>query len=77
MIDRHTKIVLTVIAVALSVLAIDATVRSASAQLGGGCAGTSFDPCHIEIDGLPRGLEVTVAGEVDVNITNRELRIEQ
>ena len=49
MVDLYTKAVLTVIAVALSVVAIRSAVPSALA-LGDGCGGIS-DPCYVS-DGM-------------------------
>jgi hypothetical protein len=51
MIDRYTKAVLTVIAAALSAIAVQMSVGTASAQLGGTtCGSSSFDACHVEVE---------------------------
>lgn len=47
MFDRYTKAVLTVIAISLSVLAIQ-NIQSASAVGSSGC-GSAKDPCHITL----------------------------
>ena len=57
MVDRYTKTVLTIIAVALCALVLQDTVRPVGA-LGEGCGGY-FDPCHVEVTGTPT---------VDVNV---------
>ena len=49
MVDLYTKAVLTVIAVALSVVAIRSAVPTALA-VGDGC-GSSGDPCYVTQDG--------------------------
>ena len=46
MVDRYTKVVLTVIAAALVGLVVQRAIPTASAQLGAGC-GSSYDPCYI------------------------------
>jgi hypothetical protein len=54
MIDRYTKIVLTIIAVALSAIAVQGAIGSAQAQFGNGC-GSFGDPCYVDagLSGLP------------------------
>ena len=47
--DLYTKIVLTVIGLALSALALQAIVPTASAVAGLAC-GSSVRPCHVEIE---------------------------
>jgi len=47
MFDRYTKIVLTVIAVALSAIAIEGSVGSAHAQMES-CGSTSISPCFVD-----------------------------
>ena len=42
--DAYTKIALTVIAVALAIIAGTQVISPASARMGGGCS-TSCDPC--------------------------------
>ena len=48
MVDRYTKVILTVIAAALVALAARQAVPSASAA-GSECSGTYFDPCWVKI----------------------------
>ena len=50
MIDTYTKIVLTVIAVALVVIVTKQVEPSASAQIGTDCGGQK-NPCHLYIVG--------------------------
>lgn len=64
MTDRYTKIVLTVIAVALCVIAVQNAVPRARA-LGNGCGDSSSNPCYVE--------PASFAG-FDVNVTNWPLR---
>lgn len=59
MIDRYTKIVLTVIAVALSAIAIQGTIGAAQAQLGDGCGSSPTRACYVQTGGII-GLDVTV-----------------
>ena len=47
--DLYTKIVLTVIGLALSALALQSIVPPASAVAGLAC-GSSVQPCHVEIE---------------------------
>lgn len=49
MVDLYTKIVLTVIGVALCALAVQNAVPSASA-LGQSNCGALYNPCHIKLD---------------------------
>jgi hypothetical protein len=50
MIDRYTKIVLTVIAVALSALAVQGFIPTAQAAPGdGACGANKFTPCSVSI----------------------------
>ncbi len=46
MVDRYTKIVLTVIAAALCAIAVQNGVGSAEA-VGDGCGGDSWNACHV------------------------------
>ncbi|WP_026871461.1 hypothetical protein [Inquilinus limosus] len=48
MVDRYTKVILTVIAAALVALAVQQAVPSASAA-GSECKGTYRDPCWVKI----------------------------
>ena len=51
MVDIYTKIVLTLIGIALCVLAFQAVVPTADAELGVQCGGTGFGnfPCEFKI----------------------------
>lgn len=49
MVDRYTKLVLTVVAAALVAITAQNFVRPASAQLGEGC-GDFRTPCHVTAD---------------------------
>jgi hypothetical protein len=49
MVDRYTKIILTVIAVSLAVIAIRQSNSPARAAFGD-CGATFIQPCHIVID---------------------------
>ena len=49
MMDAYTKIVLTVIAVSLAVLAGREIPRPASAQIGQDCGHVIYRPCYIEL----------------------------
>jgi hypothetical protein len=51
MVDRYTKMVLTIIATALVVLVGQNFVRPASAQLGDGACGDLIHPCYITASG--------------------------
>ncbi len=59
MIDAYSKIVLTVIAVALSGIFVQGVIRGASAQLGGSC-GSRSDPCYVR----------NIDGALNVNVMN-------
>lgn len=48
-IDRYTKAVLTVIAVALCALVAQNTIQNASAQLGVGCGDSLARPCLVRV----------------------------
>lgn len=48
MFDRYTKIVLTVIAVALSAIAVQGTIRPAFAAFGEACGQSSISPCFVD-----------------------------
>ena len=51
MIDRYTKAILTIIAAALSTIAVQMAVGTAAAQLGGSaCGSSSWDACHVEVE---------------------------
>ena len=56
MIDRYTKAVLTVIAIALSTIAVQQVVGPARAQLGTEC-GSRITPCFVTTH-LPIGVRV-------------------
>lgn len=56
MIDRYTKIVLTVIAVALSAIAVQGTIGTAQAALGE-CGLTWLSPCYVTAE-LPLPVHV-------------------
>ena len=72
MVDRYTKSVLTVIAAALCVLALQNAIGSAGA-VGEICGGSSWNACHViveygnlQVDGSVRidGGHVQVSGSV-------------
>lgn len=50
MIDTFTKIVLTVIGIALCALVIQNAVPSATAQFGSGWCGGPGTPCQLQVD---------------------------
>jgi hypothetical protein len=50
MVDVYTKAVLTVIAVALSAIAIRSAIPSALAVDGLDCKGSALQPCWVRID---------------------------
>lgn len=54
MIDRYTKIVLTVIAASTTAIALQGLQPSPARALGDGC-GDSYSPCHIKLDEPPCG----------------------
>jgi len=73
MTDFYAKAVLTVIAVALSVIAWNQTFSPAQAQLGAGCS-RSF-PCYVRIDlsqYITKAIPVRVsnANAISVRVTN-------
>jgi hypothetical protein len=47
--DRYVKVVLTVIAVALVVIAFRLSVPGAHAQVGSACGRSSSDPCYVTV----------------------------
>jgi hypothetical protein len=56
MIDRYSKVILTVIAVALSGICLQGLIRGAAAQAS--CGGSKSLPCYIEVTNaheFPRG----------------------
>jgi len=58
--NRYTNIVLAIIAIALSAIALQGTIKPAQAQFGSGC-GSRSNPCFVQ------------AAEyfgIDVNVTN-------
>ena len=57
--DRYSKGILSVIAVALWIIVVQNAVSSASAQLGDSC-GDRYDPCFVEIEGPLGGTRVYV-----------------
>jgi hypothetical protein len=59
MIDRYTKIVLTVIAAALVALVLQNSFPGARAQMGSGC-GSGHKPCYVET--VPREPLYVTAG---------------
>jgi hypothetical protein len=66
MFDAYSKVVLTVIAVALSGICVRGLIRGASAQIDG-CGG-SINPCYITT--TPRDLR-----GINVYVTNWPLRV--
>lgn len=52
MIDNYTKAVLTVIAVALTAIAVQMASGPAIAQ-GSGCGASWYDPCSVEVTNWP------------------------
>ncbi|MGV1757012.1 hypothetical protein [Rhizobium sp. A41-96] len=46
--DRYTKTVLTIIAVALAAIAIQNTITPAQA-VGGGCGTETYRPCYVKL----------------------------
>lgn len=56
MVDRYTKIALTIIAIALSALAWQGfQPQPAQAQFGAGACGTRLEPCFITLTDAPCG----------------------
>lgn len=58
MIDRYTKIVMTVIAISTSIIAVRGVVAPAKAQFDDGPCGAITNPCYIDFyskhsDGFP------------------------
>ena len=71
MVDRYTKVVLTVIALALSLLALQGLIPSVVAGAHGPCGSAYHKPCHIKIhgtgtDGIGDGIGVKVRGILTV-----------
>ena len=60
MVDRYTKIVLTVIAIALSALVVQNIVQPVGAQLASGCGNNSWNACKVEVTNTP----LEIRGEV-------------
>ena len=50
-VDTWTKIVLTVIACSLAVIAWKLPMTGTSYAQGGGCGGTGFNPCYVSTAG--------------------------
>ena len=50
MADRYTKIVLTIIAGALCALVLQ-NATSTAVAVGDGCGASSYDPCHVYVEG--------------------------
>lgn len=50
MFDRYTKIILTVIALALSAIALEGSVGRAQAQAEG--CGSAYNPCYVQPGGM-------------------------
>ncbi len=58
--DKYTKAIFTVIAIALAVIAFKLPMTGiVHAQLGDGCGRSSIDPCYVDYKG-PQGLSVFV-----------------
>ena len=53
MVDRYTKVILTVIAAALVALVVQQAVPSASAAGGSGCGLHSWEPCYVTVVARP------------------------
>jgi hypothetical protein len=66
MIDRYTKVVLTVIGISLAVIAFKMLLPSNAVALGEGC-GAYHDPCNVRIAG---GELDGISGSVDVWVEN-------
>ena len=64
MIDTYGKIVLTIIAFSMCVLAIQNTVRQAAttAQV---CGGSKWNPCYIQVTSIDGGIEVNGTVNID------------
>jgi hypothetical protein len=75
MIDRYTKLLLTVIAVSLATIAVRGPIagQAVAQPFGSDCGGTEFRPCHIRIS-HPATKFLPGAGDVRVEITNWPLR---
>jgi hypothetical protein len=54
--DRYTKIVLTVIAVSLSVIATRQVIDTATAQSSGECGFGFLPPCEVFVENWPLSL---------------------
>lgn len=68
MVDAYTKLVLTVIAIALIAIVVRLEVPKASAAQG---CGSRIDPCHVEVEVTNSTLFVEVTNrEFDVEVTN-------
>lgn len=64
MADNYTKSILTIIAIALSVIAIRGPLGASSASaLGEGCGDQKWNPCYVTGS-------VSIDGTVDVNTNN-------
>lgn len=64
--DRYTKVILTIIAGALSAIALQSAFGPARAQLGDAC--TRRNPCFVDYAGL-------IGGGLPVSVTNEPLWI--
>ncbi len=59
MLDLYTKIVLTVIAFALTIIAINGPIISSVSATSNSC-GESHKPCYVSIKEFPRGINVNI-----------------
>jgi len=69
MVDRYTKVVLTIIALALSLLALQGLIPSVVAQSRLSC-GSLISPCHVVLDldqAYSDKIQVDVSGRLSVN----------
>lgn len=63
--DWYTKLLFTLIAISLLVIAADTLSSPARAQLGANCGEYSSSPCYIRIVD-----EVEIEGEIDTRVRN-------
>jgi hypothetical protein len=73
--DIYTKVILTVIAAALSIIALQGSLTSRAGAENAFCGSEALNPCYIKADGALT-IEMTTPGDLPVSISNWPKRLD-